>query len=44
MRGKDLIVDEALVITGKVKSGNYQGREVDDPEVREALLDYLRAA
>jgi len=31
-----------LVIHGRVKGGDYQGREVTDPRVRSALLDYLR--
>ncbi len=44
LRGKDIRIDERLVITGKVKGGSYRGREVDDPEVKAALLDYLQAA
>ncbi len=44
LRGKNIRLDETLVITGQVKGGHYRGREVDDPEVREALLDYLRTA
>ncbi|MDQ3255445.1 MAG: tyrosine-type recombinase/integrase [Acidobacteriota bacterium] len=44
LRGRDIRVDETLVITGKVKGGNYRGREVDDPEVKVAVLDYLRTA
>lgn len=44
LRGQDVRLDETLVITSKVKGGDYRGREVDDPEVREALLDYLRSA
>lgn len=45
LRGRDIrIDDETLVITGRVKGGDYRGREVDDPEVRAAVLDYLRAA
>ncbi len=44
LSGKDLRLDETLVITGKVKGGSYRGREVDDPEVKAAVLDYLRTA
>lgn len=44
LRGKDVRLDETLIITGKIKGGNYRGRQVDDPEVKEALLDYLRTA
>ena len=36
--------DEGLVITSRLKGGNYTGREVADPQVREALLDYLSSA
>lgn len=44
LRGKSVRLDETLIITGKIKGGHYRGREVEDPEVREALLDYLKAA
>lgn len=44
LRGRDIRIDETLVITGRVKGGSYRGREVDDPEVRDALLDYLRTS
>jgi integrase/recombinase XerD len=44
LRGRDVeLRDEALVISGRVKGGDYVGREVRDPVVRSALLDYLRA-
>lgn len=41
LRGRDLRLDDGLVITSRVKGGNYAGREVADPSVRQALLDYL---
>lgn len=42
LRGRNLkLGDEALVITGKVKGGDYVGREVRDPGLCEALLEYL---
>jgi len=44
LRGRDLRLDEGLVITSRLKGGNYAGREVADPQVREALLDYLSSA
>jgi integrase len=44
IRGKDVKVDDALILTNRVKGGTYVGREVDDPQVKEALLDYLRSA
>jgi integrase len=44
LRGRDLRLDDGLVITSRVKGGNYAGREVADPQVRHALLDYLCTA
>ena len=45
LRGRDVTVGGAgLVIGGLVKGGRYRTREVRDPEVRAALLDYLSAA
>lgn len=44
LRGRDLRVDDILILTGRVKGGNYAGREVAEPRVSEALLDYLKAA
>lgn len=35
---------ESIVITGKVKGGDYVGREVNDSTLKEALVDYLSAA
>jgi integrase len=44
LRGKEVIVEEKrIVIRGRVKGGDYQGREVTDRRVRAALLDYLRS-
>lgn len=36
--------DDSIILTGKVKGGDYVGREVRNPLLREALLDYLSAA
>jgi integrase len=44
LRGKDIRAEENLVLTSKVKGGNYIGREVSDPLVKEALIEYLSAA
>src|SRR5437868_4030873 len=44
LRGSNLkLEEEALVITGQVKGGDYVGREVREPSLREALLEYLTA-
>jgi integrase len=44
LRGRDLRLDGGLCLTSRIKGGNYAGREVAEPRVREALLDYLAAA
>jgi integrase/recombinase XerC len=45
LRGRDVEIEgETMIIAGRVKGGDFQGREVGDPSVREALLDYLRAS
>lgn len=44
LRGRDIRVGEGLVIASRVKGGNYVGSEVADPQVKEALLDYLKSA
>ena len=41
LRGGDIRINEHITLTGKVKGGDYVGREVRDPLLREALLDYL---
>lgn len=42
LRGGQLKLDDAAItITGKVKGGDYVGREVRDPLLRDALLEYL---
>jgi integrase len=44
LRGKNLKLEEdALVITSKVKGGDYIGREVRDESLRTAIMDYLSA-
>jgi integrase len=44
LRGRDLRLDDGFILTSRVKGGTYAGREVAEPRVREALLDYLTAA
>jgi site-specific recombinase XerD len=45
LRGRDVtVLDAGLVIGGLVKGGRYRAREVQDAEVRAALLDYLSAS
>jgi len=45
LQGKEVIVEEKrIIIRGRVKGGDYQGREVTDRRVRAALLDYLRSS
>lgn len=44
LRGRDIMVDKTLILTNRVKGGNYVGREVSDPQVKEALIDYLTSA
>ena len=44
LRGRDIeFREDALIIRGRVKGGDYVGREVRDRGVRAALLDYLEA-
>ena len=44
LRGKDVHVGETLVLEYRAKGGDYRGREVSEPQVKEALLDYLTAS
>jgi integrase len=44
LRGKDVHVRETLVLEYRAKGGDYRSREVREPQVKEALLDYLGAA
>lgn len=36
--------DDSITLTGKVKGGDYVDREVRDPLLKEALLDYLSSS
>jgi site-specific recombinase XerD len=45
LRGQDVRVEEdRIILSGRVKGGRYRAREVRDPEVRAALLDYLTSS
>jgi site-specific recombinase XerD len=44
LRGKDVHVGETLVLEYRAKGGDYRSREVKEPRVKEALLDYLTAS
>jgi integrase len=44
LRGKDVHVGETLVLEYRAKGGDYRSREVREPQVREALMDYLLSA
>jgi site-specific recombinase XerD len=45
LRGQDVTVEkDCIILTGRIKGGRYRVREVQDPEVRAALLDYLTAS
>lgn len=45
LRGGDVdIENESMIVSSRVKGGDYQGREIEDSSVRDALLDYLRAS
>lgn len=45
LRGGNIkLEDDSITLTGKVKGGDYVGREVRDPLLKEALLDYLSSS
>lgn len=45
LRGGNIKFNEdSITLTGKVKGGDYVGREVRDPLLKEALLDYLSSS
>jgi integrase len=44
LRGKDVHVGETLVLEYRAKGGDYRSREVKEPQMKEALLEYLTAA
>jgi len=45
LRGREVeMLEDSMVIRSRIKGGDYLGREVSDPRVREALLEYLAAS
>src|ERR1051325_5154597 len=44
LRGKDVHLDETLILAYRAKGGDYRSREVKEPQVKDALLDYLAAS
>jgi integrase len=44
LRGKDVHLGETLILQYRAKGGDYRSREVREPQVKEALLDYLAAS
>jgi site-specific recombinase XerD len=44
LHGRDVQVDETLILAYRAKGGDYRSREVREAQVKEALLDYLSAA
>jgi integrase/recombinase XerC len=45
LRGGNIkLDDDSITLTGKVKGGDYVGREVRDPLLREAMIDYLSSS
>ena len=44
LRGKDVHLGETLVLEYRAKGGDYRSREIREPQVKDALLDYLSAA
>jgi integrase len=45
LRGKDIdLKEDRIIMRGRVKGGTYVGREVTDPDLRAAVVDYLTAS
>jgi site-specific recombinase XerD len=44
LHGKNVSVGETLVLEYRAKGGDYRSREVREPQVKEALIDYLSAS
>jgi integrase len=45
VRGKDIdLKDDRIIVRGKVKGGTYVRREITDPDLRTAVVDYLTAS
>jgi integrase len=44
LRGKDVHLKETLILAYRAKGRDYRSREAREPQVKEALVDYLTAA
>jgi integrase/recombinase XerD len=44
LKWSDLKINDIILLTGRIKGGDYVAREVRDKSVRDALLDYLTAS
>jgi site-specific recombinase XerD len=44
LRGKDVHLEESLILAYRAKGGDYRNLEVREPQVKESLLDYLKAS
>jgi integrase len=44
LRGKDIHLGEMLVLEYRAKGGDYRSREIREPQVREAIIEYLTTA
>jgi site-specific recombinase XerD len=44
LRGNDVHLEQTLTLAYRAKGGDYRSREVGEPQVKEALLDYLSAS
>ncbi len=44
LRWGDIRIGETILVTARVKGGDYTTAEIVDPSVRKALLDYLQAS
>lgn len=44
LRGTDVQLKKTLILAYRAKGGDYRSREVMEPQVKEALLDYLSSA
>jgi integrase len=44
LRGRDVHLDDELILAYRAKGGDYRSREVRESQVKEALLDYLSSS
>jgi integrase len=44
LRCRDVKINDTVTVTARVKGGDYVGREIADPRVKDAVLDYLKVS